>query len=179
MPHLWIRDTDGLWCIAPLEQELYSIGIGRNGVVELVIGNKDNYTIIARHQTGQARAAWILMVAPERTVRINGAPMPAGIRVLQDRDHVQLHERSIAVSLFYSSELIPRPDVFPGTAQPCFCPRCKQAIEANTPAVRCPGCAVWYHQSDEYPCWTYSASCALCPQKTDLEAGFAFSPEDL
>jgi hypothetical protein len=179
MAHLWIMDAEKLWSIAPLEHDLYSIGIGCDGCAELAIGKKDDLALIARHRTGPGKTSWILMVAPEQRICANGVPLLAGIRVLQDRDHIQLFDRGVAVGFYYSSELIPRVDAFPGMDQTVFCPRCKRVIEPGAPAVKCPGCSVWHHQSEEYPCWTYTEVCAMCPQPTDLEAGFEFNPEDI
>jgi len=179
MAHLWVRDGEGLWCIAPLEHRLYSVGIGADGVAELAVGEKPDSAVVARHRTGDGRTSWILLAAEDQRVSVNGVSIVAGIRVLQDRDHIQLFGHDTSISFFHSSELIPRVDTFPGSDQQVFCPRCKRVINPGTPAVTCPGCGVWYHQSDEYPCWTYSDICATCPQKTDLEAAFEFSPEDL
>ena len=88
-------------------------------------------------------------------------------------------QTSASGSIFFSSEIRAAVEPFPGGETPIHCPRCKLAIERETPAVRCPACFLWHHESSEYPCWTYSEHCAMCDQPTDLEAGFRFTPEDL
>jgi hypothetical protein len=81
--------------------------------------------------------------------------------------------------VFYSTERLALVEEFPGANAPAYCPRCKQAIASGHPAVKCPGCGVYYHQSNELPCWTYTDVCALCPQSTALDAGYQWSPEAL
>ena len=49
---------------------------------------------------------------------------------------------------------------------------------AGTPAVQCPACGRWFHQSAELPCWTYSDHC-LCPQPTALDCGYQWTPHGL
>ena len=80
---------------------------------------------------------------------------------------------------YFSTETTARVEPFPGTDRPVHCPRCKLAIEEGTESVRCPRCAIWHHQSETHPCWTYGERCALCDQETALDAGLRFSPEDL
>jgi hypothetical protein len=50
-------------------------------------------------------------------------------------------------------------------------------IEAGSAVVKCPNCGVVYHQSEERPCWTYADSCSMCARKTDLDAGFQWTPD--
>jgi hypothetical protein len=81
---------------------------------------------------------------------------------------------------FFSTEELAQIVSFPGLAQTAFCPRCKQKVEPGDPAVVCPHCHAWHHQSEKYPCWTYGATCALCQvQSTALDAGYAWTPEKL
>ncbi|MBM4093116.1 MAG: hypothetical protein FJ276_27460 [Planctomycetes bacterium] len=51
---------------------------------------------------------------------------------------------------------------------------------SGAPAVCCPICRAWHHQTDERPCWTYSDFCAACPaQRTALDGRLSRTPEDL
>jgi Zn finger protein HypA/HybF involved in hydrogenase expression len=108
-------------------------------------------------------------------VSINGLPLTVGIRALADRDEIRAGERAF----YFSTESLAQVEDFPGSDNALFCPRCKQEIEKNTSAVRCPACSVWHHQTDELNCWTYAETCALCSQQTDLSAGFRWTPEEL
>ena len=179
MAHLWVADPEQLWSIAPLEHDLYSIGVGDSGSAEITLGEKAWQTLVARHRAEHGKASWVLMAAPGQRITVNGAETLAGLRVLQDRDHIRLFDKETAVSFFYSAELIPRVEAFPGADTPVACPRCKIIIEPGASAVKCPGCGAWYHQSEEYPCWSYADKCALCKHPADMEAGYQFTPEDL
>jgi uncharacterized protein YbaR (Trm112 family) len=120
--------------------------------------------------------SWVLIAAPGFEVRVNGAAVPLGIRVLADRDEISTDEGG---AIYFSTENLARVEPFPGAQNRLFCPRCKQAVETDHPAVRCPQCGVWYHQTDELPCWTYAQHCALCDQSTQLSAGYRWTPEEL
>jgi hypothetical protein len=79
--------------------------------------------------------------------------------------------------VFFSLERLARVVPFDGVDK-SHCPRCQTVIERGTPAVRCPQCGVWHHESDEFRCWTYSPTCALCDQPTELEGSFRWTPEE-
>jgi hypothetical protein len=119
---------------------------------------------------------WALLAGPASTVRINGRRVDAGIAVLRDRDEIRV---AASAPLFFSSERLASVSLFPDDGTRGFCPRCKQAIAAGSNAVRCPGCGIWHHASEELPCWTYAERCAACPQPTALDHGFRWTPEDL
>jgi hypothetical protein len=103
-------------------------------------------------------------------------PVPSGIRVLSHRDELRL--TGVAGRAFFSLEGFARVDPFAGV-EGSRCPRCQQPIELETPAVCCPQCRVWHHESEEFSCWTYSATCALCNQPTEFEAGFRWTPDEV
>jgi hypothetical protein len=125
--------------------------------------------------TGPGGERWLLVAGARHNARVNGLAVLTGARVLTDRDELALPGHP---PMFFSAEAVPAIEPFPGTAQPIFCPRCKQAIEIPMPAVRCPQCRVWHHQSDDLPCWTYGSHCALCAQVTNLDAGLRWLPEE-
>jgi hypothetical protein len=99
-----------------------------------------------------------------------------GLAVVRDRDEFFVAGGG---SRFFSTETLARVEAFPGSAHPLFCPRCKQLVESQAPAVRCPQCRVWHHQAEELSCWTYAPTCGACPQLTDLAAGFQWTPLEL
>jgi hypothetical protein len=117
--------------------------------------------------------AWIILGSA--AVRVNGEPLDVGIRVLRDRDELRAGDRRA----FFSTESLAKIVPFPGGERPTFCPRSRLEITPGSPAVACPQCKVWHHQSEELPCWTYSERCATCDQSTALDAGFRWTPECL
>jgi hypothetical protein len=119
------------------------------------------------------RESWVLVGPP--AVRVHGSPLAAGIRVLRDRDELRVD----GGRTFFSAESLAAVMPFPGGAKATFCPRCKLEIVPGSPAVRCPQCGVFHHQSDEFPCWNYAAHCTMCDQPTALDAGFRWVPEEL
>jgi hypothetical protein len=159
MAHLWMADrsASGGWMPQTLDAN-----------VVVLAGSAR----VLRHASADA-IEWVLVGPP--SLRVNGQPLDAGIRLLRDRDEL----RTGAVRTFFSTESLAVVEAFPGDQRPTFCPRCKLAIEPGTPAVRCPQCRVWHHQSDDMPCWLYAERCTLCDQPTTLDAGFHWSPEAL
>lgn len=95
--------------------------------------------------------------------------------MLCDRDEIRV---GTGVQYFFSSEDLASIEEFPAQERTTHCGRCRQPIKAGSPAVRCPQCNVWYNQSAELPCWTYSDKCAYCGHPTSLEAGFSWVPEE-
>lgn len=123
-----------------------------------------------------AGAIWTLIVGRGRRVLINGGSTPLGLVTLSDRDEIRSAD---AAPLFFSTETLACVTPFPASAARGLCPRCKQHIDGGTAAVCCPGCGLWYHASDEFPCWTYAPQCSTCPQDTALDTGFRWTPEEL
>ncbi len=165
MAHLWIREaSEGAvgqpapdeWSLMPLDADAVAI----------------HSAALLRRPTSEPEI-WILVGPP--VVRVNGNPLDAGIRVLRDRDEL----RTGGTRTFFSTESLPVMVPFTGGERSTFCPRCKLEVAAGSPAVACPQCRVWHHQSDELPCWTYAERCTMCDQPTALGAGFRWTPEDL
>jgi hypothetical protein len=156
MAHLWMRDasTQDGWSPSALAGDARVLSAAA----------------LVRHAVEPE--GWVL-IGP-RAVRVNGASLDAGIRVLRDRDEIVAG----AGRIFFSSESLAAIVAFPAGAPPTFCARCKLAIAPGSPAVRCPQCVLWHHQSDELPCWTYAERCTMCDQPTALDAGFRWTPEE-
>jgi hypothetical protein len=168
--HLWKRvalDAGGepaaagaVWAVAPLEAAGAAFGEPPGSPLFLPCPDA-------------AAEFWVLVGPPDVTV--NGLPLLAGLRVLRDRDEVCAGGHQV----FFSTERLARVEPFPGAAQPIYCARCKDVIERGADAVRCPDCGLWCHQTADTPCWTYGETCALCPQPTDLDASYRWTPEEL
>ena len=164
MPHLWITQNEN-WQPAPLNGEPVALlaagprplALEAPAAVRLCVAGGD----------------W-LVLAPPGEVVVNGAPLLAGARLLRDRDELALGDGS---RFFFSTERLAAVEIFPGP-QAVFCARCRLPIEPGTPAVRCPSCRLWMHQNDEFGCWVYAPTC-VCPQATDLDAGFTWTPDEL
>lgn len=177
MAHLWARDAGGAWAVLPLsgdEFDLVSLPVPSPASSRRPGGRRSGRLLRAMSE-GAAGTEWVLVAPPEEQIAVNGLPLLAGIHSLGDRDEIGLAGESV----FFSTETLARIEAMPASQEVRFCPRCKQAIEEASPAVRCPQCGLWHHQSETLPCWLYSSTCAMCPQDTDLEAGFRWTPEDL
>ena len=158
MAHLWNIEDEGGWVAAPIDEAF--------ALVEKVILTR----------LANPPETWALLCPPQSDVRLNGLPVPLGLAVLADRDELRIPGES---ARFFSTETLARVEACPDTAAHSFCPRCKQAIESGSAAVRCPGCGLWHHSSDDLPCWSYAPTCAGCSQETALNAGFRWTPEEL
>ncbi len=116
---------------------------------------------------------WVVVGAA--SVRVNGDALGTGIAVLRDRDELFV----AGVRVYFSAETLAVVAAFPGGEGAVLCARCTTPMVAGAPAVRCPDCGAWQHQTDELPCWIYAERCARCPRATALDADYAWTPEGL
>jgi len=168
MAHVWLREAGG-WQADKLGASAYCLGLREAGA-------ESGPAMPQIIRTGPGPQAWALISAPGSGVRVNGRSLVAGIRILSDHDEIQAG----GAQFFFSAESPAVIEGFTALDRPVFCARCRQPIDAGSPAVRCPGarCAIWYHQTAELPCWTYAESCGVCGQRTALDAGFGWMPEE-
>lgn len=127
----------------------------------------------------EAGAAWALVVPPGLTVFRNGTPVTLQLTVLADRDELLVVDEATGAKqrFFFSTEAAPLIEPAPVALT---CPRCKDPLISGAPAVCCPTCRAWHHQTDERPCWTYSDFCAACQaQRTALDGRLSWTPEEL
>ena len=118
-----------------------------------------------------------LLSSPDSRTRLNGVPAASsGIRRLHDMDALDV---GLGAPIYISTAQRPVVESFPGADAPVFCPRCQQPIPEGEPAVRCPGCRSWFHQSEAQPCWDYADTCLLCPQPTSLDEDLRWTPHEL
>lgn len=165
MAHLWTANDAGEWLPEPLDAEVVVLP-GEQ------VAPGDRAVVIVR-APGPRAESWVLMAQPGADVRINGDAAAEGLRVLADRDEIVVRGRRC----YFSTEQLARVVTCPARGTTLQCPRCRQAVEAGTEAVRCPQCGVWHHQSTALPCWTYADTCALCPQPTGLSTGYRWMPD--
>jgi hypothetical protein len=167
------------WPVAPLEGDAHTL----RGDAEVSLRPRPSADaddgarpLILRAPSASGDEQWVVIHAPGTGLRINGTALATGIRLLSHRDELRL--AGVAGRAFFSLEGLARAAPFDGV-EGSRCPRCQQGIEPGTPAVRCPQCGVWHHESEEFACWSYSPNCALCDQHTELDAGFRWTPDEV
>ena len=182
MAHVWIQDESG-WNAAKLGSTHFDLGSLCALVPTEVSSASGDAKPAPVADAGLARLVkvdetgaevWALVTSPGSAVRVNGRSPTAGLCVLADRDEICV---GISARCFFSTETLVIIAPFPGLERDVFCGRCRQRIEKGAPAVRCPGCGVWYNESPDLPCWTYAAKCVFCETRTALDAGFLWTPE--
>ncbi len=118
---------------------------------------------------------WVILAGTDARLRINGVSVAIGLATLRHRDEVCLVG---GTPIFFSTERLASVETYRADDAP-RCPRCSLAIELGDNFVCCPSCDVIYHQLPDRECWTYSPTCSLCDQSSDLAAGYRWHPEDL
>lgn len=178
MAHLWLKNGSEQWAVLPLEAEAFVLTTKLPQPLQSAQATDEESVsrVVLLRERREAEASWVLISGRERNVQVNGIPLTLGVRVVADRDEISVEGIG---SFYFSTEALARVEAFPGAEQALYCPRCKQQVGKDNPAVKCPQCGVWYHQSEDLPCWSYSETCALCPQLTDLDAGYRWTPEEL
>jgi len=177
MAHIWTKQDGEPWEVVQLTGAACSIASGKS---LREYKRRANITgarpSLVAFQDAAGHENWALLSSAGTDIRVNGAAMRLGLHVLRDRDAIQVKGRG---AMFYSTERLAAVEPVPAMPEAMFCPRCKTALEAGTPGVKCPGCGTWHHQSEDLPCWIYAQQCALCDQQTDLDAGYRWTPEEL
>jgi hypothetical protein len=175
MAHFWLRNDAGEWGIESLAGE-FCVAVSGGQILLLTPLASSLGLAEIRFLPPDAAGvspSWTLLGGRGAPLRVNGQPVALGIRALHDRDEISFARQRC----FFSTEELVRIIAFPGLVQPACCPRCKQKVEMGQPAVACPHCRAWHHQSEKFPCWTYEPTCALCQiQATALDAGYSWAP---
>ena len=180
MPVIWNETAADGWAALALAGEAY--GLTEAGLVGREEGGDErpepSQDPLLRRGGGEQ---WVLLAGNRSGVRVNGVPLLLGMHVLGDHDEIFVPTPAEPRRFYFSTERLARVEPFPAADGAATCPRCKQPIEQGDPAVRCPSssCGVWHHQSEKWPCWTYSDRCALCPTSTALDSGYRWTPEEL
>lgn len=180
MTQIWITQQDPKypWAAVSLDdcgEVFFLTGDPDQPVVAGASNGAQGAAYVIRHPNSDGRDRWMLFASCQMRVSVNGLILEIGMRTLRDKDEIRVGE----TVMFFSTEQIAQVLPFPGIGKPCKCPRCQSEILVGTPAVRCPHCGVWHHQSEESPCWTYAEKCAaFCDQSTALDSGLQWVPED-
>ncbi|MGD0293340.1 MAG: hypothetical protein ABSB30_05755 [Terracidiphilus sp.] len=176
MAHLWLQDTIS-WRAQRLDAAQYELAASPTPqAVEAPMGTACGETARLIRTDKSGMPAWALIASHNAGVRVNSRGVTAGLCVLSDRDEIRIGNGS---QYFFSTETPATVVPFPGADRTVYCGRCREPIEAGAPAVRCPNpsCGIWYNESAELPCWTYSDKCSFCGYPT-ADAGFSWTPED-
>lgn len=177
MSHVWIAsDSDG-WSAHELEDAPHAVLPAPPILTRWQPSSRGPAPIalLLPWTRSGGRESFVLLARQTHSIRVNGAPLQTGFRVLRDRDSIQLADRS---PIYFSNQRLPVIEPLPETDEPRFCPRCKTLIEPGSPAVHCVNCGSWYHQSDEFPCWNYSDTCH-CGLPTALDGDYRWTPNEL
>jgi len=130
---------------------------------------------------------WCL-IAAAAAVRVNGEALPAGARLLDDRDEILLGARRLVLS----TERVARMERYVAGDRAIACPRCGGQLETGDPIVRCPRCRMAHHH-EMVPgavragdpdagesCWLHDVTCAACKeQSTDLGRDRRWTPDEV
>ncbi len=179
MAHLWTDSAIG-WQPVLLEGDAFVLGPGGARLIGPcpAQGPAAGEIRLRLIQPEAGKESWLLLFPPGAGVRVNGARETQGIRVLRDRDEIQVPGLGY---LYLSTERLARVEAYPAATQVAFCPRCRQPLQTGVAAVRCPACGVWHHESESegLQCWTYSDKCGFpdCGQSTEFSTGFRWTPE--
>jgi hypothetical protein len=177
MAHLWVRDgTERL-----LELALEEDGATLAAVLPLVRPGRLDPGDVSRPFAWLVPAleehtgAWVLACSPAARVLVNGISVPAGLRVLGNRDEIRCPDGRLVV---FSDERFAHIEPLPVSNWPLCCGRCTCEIDPASPAVRCPSCGSWYHEHGDFPCWTSVPFCQACGQATGLAGDTRWTPEE-
>ncbi|MFH1681958.1 MAG: hypothetical protein ABIH26_15120, partial [Candidatus Eisenbacteria bacterium] len=187
---LWVRDESGDWALLPLDPSTSFYTLSTNPPRSLDIPRESGLTacgtVLTSGDSGGpatwlGEEVWLLLSARRAGVLVNGLPLLAGIRLLDDRDEIRV---SGSGTYYFSSERAVRPETFrsdPDASGFVRCPRCLRGIREGDLYVRCPRCGVLHHHlpEDGYPCWTYTDRCAVCGRSTALTDEPEWSPDEI
>lgn len=174
MAHLWFRDHDEVWSAVALNGTALDISAlpPRELSDDLRLGGNCRAAVVSSRVDDSL--VWVLLGTAQGDILVNGFAPVAGLHVLRDHDEIRV---GASGTLFFSAETLAHVEEFPGSERAMFCGRCRQPMQKSELAVACPGCGIWYHQTDSLPCWTYAHACAFCPQQTALDASLSWTPE--
>lgn len=105
----------------------------------------------------------VLLLRSGVPARINGQPVVGQLAVLRDRSLLSIASQHY----FYSSESPAVVEIFQPGESRILCPRCNGEVTEGE-VVRCPGCRMYFHQSQERACFTYGETCSVCNTPTVL-----------
>lgn len=179
---LWTK-PNGVWKAHELEAPCYALSWNEGAAEPAIVEWRENTgfsgdALLIR--SDGALPGWLLIGRGLGLRQINGKPIVGGLAHLQDRTELSWPGRGRAYFSEYSPARVVRlPDGVAGPdGAPIRCPRCGDVIGKSDPAVQCPGCRLWYHAGDDFPCYTLGLDCVACAHPTTLDSERSWSPED-
>jgi len=185
MAHLWVSDDASGWLVSPLDGSMFALGAtpprrlaDLGGAPDDRHEADDDCGVVLHRVDDPSGTLWVILARREAQPLVNGTPSRLGLAVLDDRDEIRVPG---VPPVFFSTEVLASVQPLPDAAALGHCPRCQQPLAVGHPAVRCPLCGLWHHETGDLPCWTYQPRCAnpACAQATALDAGFTWTPEAL
>ena len=167
MPYVWKQDENQDWKPVLLSED----------PLELADTGEDRGVRVVKALDGRRGESWVLVWGRERSVRFNGLRVPAGIRVLADRDEIAIDSKP---PVFFSTEELAKVEQFEAGDAEMFCPRCKKSLEDGADVVRCPACSIAFHYSADTDrnCYGYAPACT-CGHTTAMDSGFKWTPYEV
>ena len=184
--NLWLKDAEGFWAVLPVAMEEFDLSLipwgntwdggGGDGIPAKTPPEPEEVLFFQSGSGRSSGSGWVVLTKPGARVFVNGRPMLVGIHALEHKDEIRIGDLG---PIYFSAERLAQVEPVADTLGEVFCPRCSLGISPGSGAVRCPACGIWHHASDEYPCWTYGPTCALCPQPSNLDVGFQWTPSGI
>jgi hypothetical protein len=175
MQFLWRTPTNNRWRVLPLPLGPSALVADETSPVQRFAGSFPEALIMP------SPSGFVLLVRAGAPVRVNGRDV--GLRTTVTRlEHMDLINVGPRVCLFFSTESLAEIVPFPGIeGGACICARCKTPIAVGEPAISCPRCRAWSHESAKLPCFRYPGShtCPACPHPNAAGAGYQFNPAAL
>ena len=166
-----------LWAVVPLAGRQYRFVATAPYVRRAEAESRPAAGELLARSDRDGAESWFVLASSAARLRVNGRPAPLGVRVLADKDEIRLAN---GPRLYFSTERVAQVVPLPAADRVVSCARCRNPIENGTPAVACPSCGAWCHQSADRSCWCYKEymHCPLCGHSTEPEAGFRWTPND-
>ena len=81
MAHLWVRNDEDEWAVAPLVGDAFTL-LSESPYVERRCPIEGETALMRSTHPGEDEAVWVLLAARMTPLRVNGASVGAGIRAL-------------------------------------------------------------------------------------------------
>jgi hypothetical protein len=153
------------WQLLPLEE---NCAVGLNDSGSLTVGSSAKkvfaYLVSSKGTTDRQMLSMLTTKNTDTMFKLNGIP-PFSLSVIRDKDEISYNGQR----LYFTEEQVAKIELKQDDSV-IFCPRCKDVIKQKTEVVRCPGCGLLYHESEEEDkkCWSYDTRC-ICSHTTKFE----------